>query len=204
MTLFKSPILIVDTETTGLDVLGADKVFGFSLSLPGGGDFYFDIRTNPRAVEWINDEFARFPGTIVCHNLSFDYKASTNTGIEIPLSKCVDTVVLACLINEHEISYSLDNLSKRYLSIGNQKQGDELYKEMAKIFGGRATKNVQMRNISSAPEHLVAEKSGAPARCARFRHPRANHRCLRAGRHRAAFRRYSRQRHCPSRSRDTI
>ena len=158
------PHLAYDTETTGLDVLGADKVFGFSLSLPGGGDFYFDIRTNPRAVEWINDEFDRFPGTIVCHNLSFDYKASTNTGIEIPLSKCVDTVVLACLINEHEISYSLDNLSKRYLSIGNQKQGDELYKEMAKIFGGRATKNVQMRNISSAPEHLVAEYAKADTR----------------------------------------
>ena len=158
------PYLAYDTETTGLDVLGADKVFGFSLSLPGGGDFYFDIRTNPRAVEWINDEFARFPGIIVCHNLSFDYKASTNTGIEIPLSKCVDTVVLACLINEHEISYSLDNLSKRYLSIGNQKQGDELYKEMAKIFGGRATKNVQMRNISSAPEHLVAEYAKADTR----------------------------------------
>lgn len=158
------PYLAYDTETTGLDVLGADKVFGFSLSLPGGGDFYFDIRTNPRAVEWINDEFDRFPGTIVCHNLSFDYKASTNTGIEIPLSKCVDTVVFACLINEHEISYSLDNLSKRYLSISNQKQGDELYKEMAKIFGGRATKNVQMRNISSAPEHLVAEYAKADTR----------------------------------------
>lgn len=158
------PYLAYDTETTGFDVLGADKVFGFSLSLPGGGDFYFDIRTNPRAVEWINDEFDRFPGTIVCHNLSFDYKASTNTGIKIPLSKCVDTVVLACLINEHEISYSLDNLSKRYLSIGNQKQGDELYKEMAKIFGGRATKNVQMRNISSAPEHLVAEYAKADTR----------------------------------------
>ena len=158
------PYLAYDTETTGLDVLGADKVFGFSLSLPDGGDFYFDIRTNPRAVEWINDEFDRFPGTIICHNLSFDYKASTNTGIKIPLSKCVDTVVLACLINEHEISYSLDNLSKRYLSIGNQKQGDELYKEMAKIFGGRATKNVQMRNISSAPEHLVAEYAKADTR----------------------------------------
>ena len=158
------PYLAYDTETTGLDVLGADKVFGFSLSLPDGGDFYFDIRTNPRAVEWINDEFDRFPGIIICHNLSFDYKASTNTGIEIPLSKCVDTVVLACLINEHEISYSLDNLSKRYLSIGNQKQGDELYKEMAKIFGGRATKNVQMRNISSAPEHLVAEYAKADTR----------------------------------------
>ena len=158
------PYLAYDTETTGLDVLGADKVFGFSLSLPGGGDFYFDIRKNPRAVEWINDEFDRFPGTIVCHNLSFDYKASTNTGIKIPLSKCVDTVVLACLINEHEISYSLDNLSKRYLSIGNQKQGDELYKEKAKIFGGRATKNVQMRNISSAPEHLVAEYAKADTR----------------------------------------
>lgn len=158
------PYLAYDTETTGFDVLGADKVFGFSLSLPGGGDFYFDIRTNPRAVEWINDEFDRFPGTIVCHNLSFDYKASTNTGIKIPLSKCVDTVVLACLINEHEISYSLDNLSKRYLSVSDQKQGDELYKEMAKIFGGRATKNVQMRNISSAPEHLVAEYAKADTR----------------------------------------
>lgn len=153
-----------DTETTGLNVMGGDKAFGVSISTPDGQDHYWDIRQEPRVVEWLNDTFTTYEGTVVCHNLSFDFKASAAAGIHLPLPHCVDTVVQACLINEHEVSYSLDALAKKYLPALAQKKGEELYAEMAKLFGGRATRNVQMRNIHLAPPHLVAEYAKSDTR----------------------------------------
>ena len=152
-----------DTETTGLNPMAGDKVFGFSVSTPDGKDYYWDIRTNPKAAEWINHQFANLGDTkVVCHNLSFDYRMSHATGIYMPIGNCHDTVIYACLINEHEHSYSLDYLSRKYLRV--QKKGDDLYKDMAKIFGGRATKNVQMKRIADAPEYIVAPYAKADTR----------------------------------------
>lgn len=141
-----------DTETTGLT--HADRVFGVSISTPDGNDYYWDIRIIPDFVERLNNHLAQFKGVIVCHNVSFDYRMSTNTGIILPLNQMVDTCVNACLINEHEHSYSLDYLAKKYTN--EHKKGDDLYKEMAAMFGGRATKNVQMRRIADAPDWMVA------------------------------------------------
>ena len=152
-----------DTETTGLNPMAGARVFGFSISTPDGKDYYWDIRTNPKALEWIKQQFANLDDTkIVCHNLSFDYRLSHATGIHMPIDKCHDTVIYACLINEHEHSYSLDHLSRKYLRV--QKKGDDLYKDMAKIFGGRATKNVQMKRIADAPEYIVAPYAKADTR----------------------------------------
>ena len=152
-----------DTETTGLNPMAGARVFGFSVSTPDGKDYYWDIRTNPKALEWINHQFANLGDTkVICHNLSFDYRMSHATGIYMPIDNCHDTVIYACLINEHEHSYSLDYLSKKYLRM--QKKGDDLYKDMAKIFGGRATKNVQMKRIADAPEYIVAPYAKADTR----------------------------------------
>ena len=152
-----------DTETTGLNPMAGARVFGFSISTPDGKDYYWDIRTNPKALEWIKQQFANLGDTkVVCHNLSFDYRLSHATGIHMPITNCHDTVIYACLINEHEHSYSLDYLSKKYLRV--QKKGDDLYKDMAKIFGGRATKNVQMKRIADAPEYIVAPYAKADTR----------------------------------------
>ena len=152
-----------DTETTGLNPMAGARVFGFSVSTPDGKDYYWDIRTNPKALEWIKQQFANLGDTkVACHNLSFDYRLSYATGIHMPIANCHDTVIYACLINEHEHSYSLDYLSKKYLRA--QKKGDDLYKDMAKIFGGRATKNVQMKRIADAPEYIVAPYAKADTR----------------------------------------
>lgn len=164
-----------DTETTGLNPMDGARVFGFSISTPDGNDYYADIRsgqfftvdglgtddeelitlsTTFDSKSWINDQFKQFKGEIICHNLSFDYRLSKATGLNFDLLRAIDTCILACLINEHEYSYSLDALTKKYTVV--RKQGDRLYKELAAIFGGRATKNVQMKRISEAPAYVVA------------------------------------------------
>lgn len=143
-----------DTETTGLQVASGARVFGFSLSTPDGEDYYYDIRETPAAVDLFNRMMADYQGTIICHNLSFDYRMSKATGLYFPLECAIDTCVQACLINEHEREYSLDHLAKRYTK--DYKKGDQLYKNLADLFGGRPTKTAQMDNISKAPPHIVA------------------------------------------------
>lgn len=150
--LTKYPELAYDTETTGLHMNGGDKAFGFSISADGF-DTYVDIRKYPQTVHKLNQQLKNYEGTIACHNLPFDYLMSKSAGINLPLDRCVDTGVTACLVNEHEMSYSLDNLARKYTD--KYKKGDELYKKLAELFGGRATKNVQMKNIARAPDHVV-------------------------------------------------
>ncbi len=143
-----------DTETTGLNPEAGARVFGFSISTPDGKDYYYDLRENPMAMLWFNLEMENYKGVVICQNLSFDYRMSKASGLHFKLDNAVDTAILACLINEHENSYSLDNLARKYTN--SHKKGEELYIELAKIFGGRATKNVQMKNISLAPSEIVA------------------------------------------------
>ncbi len=140
-----------DTETTGV-VYPVARVFGFSISTPKE-DFYVDIREYPKAVTWLNDQVHTYTGTIVCHNASFDYRMSAATGIHLPIEQLDDTVIRAVQINEHYTSYGLDALSKRYL--GEGKYGG-IYHDLANLFGGRATKNVQMSNLHRAPSEIVA------------------------------------------------
>lgn len=150
--LHRFPYFSFDTETTGMTM--EDRVFGFSISTPDGMDYYWDIRDQPESVHAFNCAMQEYTGTLAMHNLPFDYKMGTLSNFIIPLRQCVDTVVRACLINEHEMAYSLDYLAKKYCK--SFKKGDELYSELAKLFGGRATKNVQMKNISKAPASVVA------------------------------------------------
>jgi len=140
-----------DTETTGL-VYPVARVFGFSISTPED-DFYVDIREYPKSVDWINDEMQTYRGLVVCHNASFDYRMSAATGIYLPLEQLDDTVIRAVQIDEHHRSYSLDDLSKHYLKVGKYK---DIYQDLKDLFGGRATRNMQMPNLQHAPSHVVA------------------------------------------------
>lgn len=159
--LTKFPEFAYDTETTGLSSQ-TDKVFGFSLSTPDGKDYYYDVRDQREAAAMFNRQMKDYKGEKICHNLSFDYRMSQASGLNLPIENCIDTCIDACLINEHEMSYSLDNLAKKYTD--DFKQGDQLYTDMAKIFGGRATRNVQMKRIADAPVEIVAPYAMADTR----------------------------------------
>ena len=115
--------------------------------------WYFDIREQPNAVKWLNDAVKHYRGRIIAHNASFDYRMSNHTGIYLPLEKMEDTVIRACAIDEHLYSYGLGDLGQKYL--GEDKE-TRIYQELADIFGGLASKNVQMPNLHRAPVSLVA------------------------------------------------
>lgn len=140
-----------DTETTGLS-WPTDRMFGFSIALPDGSKLYRDIRHHSGAIDWFNDEMSRFRGTVICHNAPFDFKMAHSGGIYLPMERMDDTVTRACLIDEHEMAYSLDALCGKYLGANKE----DIYPELARLFGGRATRGVQMKNLHRAPPEVVA------------------------------------------------
>lgn len=151
-----------DTETTGLAPHRGARVFGFSISA-GEHDYYYDIRQTPQAVRWLNDQFSKLKKTkVICHNASFDYRMSKASGINPPINLLHDTILNAALINEHEISYSLDALAAKYTDV--RKEGATLYERLKTQFGGLATANVQMKNLPDAPIDIVADYAKADTR----------------------------------------
>lgn len=146
------PYISYDTETDGLNY-PVNKAFGFSITTPDKKSQYFDIRREPHEIKRINAQFKHYNGTIICHNASFDYRMSKSSGIHMPISKLDDTVIRAVQINEHEFSYALDDLGQKYLG---KAKVSSIYEDLAAIFGGRSTRNVQMPNLHKAPVELVA------------------------------------------------
>lgn len=145
-------VISLDTETTGLRQ-AVDRAFGVSISTPDGKDYYWDLRAESFIVDWLNNELSRYNGIICCHGANFDYRMSHAAGVRIPAEKLDDTVIRAAIIDEHLLSYSLDDLAKKYL---NAKKVDEIYEKLAQLFGGKATRKAQMPNLHRAPVDLVA------------------------------------------------
>lgn len=140
-----------DTEATGVRY-PVDRVFGASVSTPDGKDYYWDVRRQPEFKRWWNKQMKTYKGIIAMHNGHFDCKMGHNYGIDIPLDRVRCTQIQACLINENEMEYSLDALSRKYL---NDNKVDDIYEKLAALFGGKATRNVQMPNLWKAPPELV-------------------------------------------------
>ena len=131
--LGRYPYFAYDTETTGLRY-PLDKAFACSIATPDGGAWYYDFRRQPEALLWLNDTLRLLPShsRIVCHNAAFDASMSAVAGVTLPLEALDDTVIRACLINEHEASqfpwnrrrkpgsYKLDYLCRKYLKRGKK------------------------------------------------------------------------------------
>jgi DNA polymerase I-like protein with 3'-5' exonuclease and polymerase domains len=141
-----------DTEATGLHY-PSDKVFGASISTPDGNDYYWDVRLQPEFKRWFNKQMKGYKGLVVMHNAHFDCKMGHGMGLDIPLDRVRCTQIQACLINEHEMEYSLDALARKYLG---EHKVDDIYEKLAALFGGRATRPVQMPNLHRAPAELVS------------------------------------------------
>ena len=161
--LGKFDVASIDVETTGLD-WREDRVFGIAMSTPDGKDYYWDTRRHPHIVDELRRELPKTK--LVNHNMKFDVHMIRETfGIKLDLSpdKIDCTMVRAALIDEHLMSYSLDNVAKKYLK---REKDDSIYQELADLFGGKPTRSIQMQNISKAPEAVVARYAKVDSRLA--------------------------------------
>lgn len=152
--LSKFQIVAPDCETTGLH-WHKDKMFGIAIAGYDGKDIvseYFDLREKPRVLEVLKRELPRCK-RVVNHNMKFDAHFMLNEDIPVPLDQLECTSVRAALINEHEESFSLDALGRKYVGMGKV----DIYPELAAMFGGLPTKNVQMLNLHRAPSALAGK-----------------------------------------------
>ncbi len=137
-------IIYIDTETTGVNLFTGDKIFGISWAL---GD------TEPRYIDVRNQDIAPFKrdlnkaDLVVAHNVKFDAHALYQIGIDLIHYNLDCTMVRAQLLDEHKFNYDLDSLTGEKLDIID---------DLADMFGGKATKNVQMKNLHKVSPEFVA------------------------------------------------
>lgn len=147
-----APYLALDCETDGLR-WWTDKIFGFALSLPDGPDYYFDIRRQPRALEWLKKELPRYKGTIVNQHIKFDVHMLRQAGVIVPRNSIDCTMTRAALIDEHRMTYDLDSLGLDYIGEGKD---TSIYEKLAAMFGGKPTAHAQGPNFHKAPPEIIA------------------------------------------------
>lgn len=112
----------LDTETTGLDVFGKDKVVGISISLPSVDQhFYIPFRHNVRDRQLPPEEVFRELKPLlederlgkVLHNAKFDVHMFRKEGIKVK-GIIMDIMVSMHILNENEPSYALKNLATKW------------------------------------------------------------------------------------------
>lgn len=149
-TLSDYPVVFLDTETTGLN-WWQDRIYGISISVEDR-DFYWDIRRQPEAVEWLREEIRRVR-RLAAHNAKFDWHFCRKHGIIFPEDRTFCTMIRAALIDEHRMTYDLDSLGKDCVGVGKD---TSIYAELAEMFGGKPTKHAQIDNLQRAPVAMAA------------------------------------------------
>lgn len=149
--LSKYPYAAVDFETTGLNWL-TDKAYMVSVATPDNKQWWVDLEKDPEGLRWAQTEIPKIKKPIF-HNVKFDLHFGREKGIHIDPAKAHCTIVRMALLNEHLRQYDLDFLGTKFL--GEGKVG--IIEKLAEMFGGRATKNVQMKNLYHAPRPFAGK-----------------------------------------------
>ncbi len=161
LTLY--PYFCVDLEATGLHWY-MDTIFGLALSLPDGSDFYWDTREHPQCLAWFKAQIEHPKcGIWVNQNTKFDALFVRKQGIIVPDGKLDCTMVRAALIDEHRLHYDLDSLGKDCIGVGKD---TSIYQKLADMFGGKPTKDVQMKNLHRAPSNMAGHYAKQDSRTA--------------------------------------
>lgn len=120
--LQRERVIAVDTETTGVDVYH-DKMVGMSFTAPKQDKHYYipirhvtgEPQMNIVAFKSMVREILDNPIIEkVFHNAIFDLHILRGEGLEVK-GKVHDTMIIAHLMNENEMSYRLKDLAPKYL-----------------------------------------------------------------------------------------
>jgi DNA polymerase I len=121
-TLKDDKVIAVDTETTGLNLYGRDKIVGVSFTSPVHDKHYYiplrhDEGNAPleKALYWI-ERILKIESAKVFHNATFDLHQFRSEGLEVN-GAIHDTQELMKVLNENEPSYRLKDLVPKYLKI---------------------------------------------------------------------------------------
>lgn len=159
-----STVLILDTETTGLNKL-TDKPFMCLMRICDNAQPQytndFAMVWTDALVRWLN-KYLPLMHSVVCHNAKYDWHMMRNGGVDPDVlyrTKVYDTFIAEALINEHKKSYGLDNLGMEYFNTG--KDNDELYRVMSGALNMDPGKKLmgyisQFAKMDPAYWHLVA------------------------------------------------
>jgi DNA polymerase-1 len=122
--LINEPIIPVDTETTGLNLYGKDKIVGVSFTALNADLHYYipishdegNIDDVPYALQVIGNLLSWETKEYIFHNAVFDLHQFANYGISCK-GKIHDTQEIMKVLNENEASYRLKDLVPKYLGI---------------------------------------------------------------------------------------
>jgi DNA polymerase-1 len=149
--------LVIDFETVDphLGVLGSGwvhgdiDIIGASIRLEHMKEAkWYDSRTQIIALVDRAD-------TLICHNLQYDVGILLMWGVDISDKVLIDTMVLAKINDSSLLSYSLDNLSKKYLGFAKAK--DELAESVIKhkLYKDSKGKSMNTQQLGKAGKYAI-------------------------------------------------
>jgi DNA polymerase-1 len=148
----KSHVISLDYETTGLDFWAEDfRIVGVAVADEDGlNAWYWDTLETPRVVDWLRDTL---PGRrVVAQNAQYEYQCTRMLGIDPRSIDWYCTMVNACLIDEHQLSYDLASIA-RFNGIESRKH--EILESIRAQMGYASAAEV-LRRLSEVPAAIVA------------------------------------------------
>jgi DNA polymerase I-like protein with 3'-5' exonuclease and polymerase domains len=138
-------VIILDTETTGLDKM-VDQPFMCLIRIIDHGWHGTDyaLPWGDALVRWLNHNLP-LARQVVCHNGKYDWHMMWNGGVDSNVlyrTNVYCSFVAEALIDEHKFSYGLDSLGLEYFGEGKT---TELYELIAIYYGVKPDKKLMSR-----------------------------------------------------------
>jgi DNA polymerase I-like protein with 3'-5' exonuclease and polymerase domains len=158
-----------DLKRLGCGVRRGGELMGISLCLDGQEPLYLPMRhlggdncpEGPEAVlRYVRDQAKRFRGDVVGAKISYDLDYLEEEGVVFPQARFRDVQVAEALIDELQLSYSLDSILKRR---GLSLKDETLLREAAASFRGAKGKLDPKRDLWMLPGRFVGPYAEADA-----------------------------------------
>ncbi len=143
-------VIGLDYETTGLEYWQPDfRVLGVAVAVPRAS-WYFDIRTTPGLIPWLKDLLNGREAA--AHNAQYEVQCTRVLGIDPRKTRWWCTMVHACLIDEHQLTYNLISVAGQ---AGVDSQKAARLEELRVAMGWATTAEV-LRRMADIPSDTPA------------------------------------------------